>query len=172
MEHTQAVIFDLEGVLIDNRSRLKYALLKVGAQSIGELSYPKKGVFWRIFLDRDLASQLDKVNRLGIRVLAERMDKSIIIVSGSPCTIVRDHIEKIKACSKELGIPIRIDEVYCRKKTRKKAPDMKEEVVKSILARGVEVVEAHDDDERVLARLKKYGIKCILWRDLRPIGTL
>jgi len=165
------VIFDLEGVLIDNNERLKHALRKVGARSIDELKYPRKAKFWKIFLDRDLAYRLDKVNDYGLKILAEKSTKyKIVIVSGSLCSIVRDHIEKIKNRAQELGLEIRIDEIFCRRGTKRKSADFKESIVKRLLVED-EIVEIHDDDESVIKRVKKYGIRGILWQNLRPAGS-
>ncbi len=164
----RVVIFDLEGVLIDNTKRLRYALSKVGAKDISELSYPRKSFFWKVFLNRDLAYRLDEVNNTGLKVLAEKSrDYQIVIISGSPCDIVRDHIEKIKKRAKELGLEIRIDKIFCRKGTKEKAPDFKERIIRGIMLWG-EIIEVHDDDERVIERVKKYGIKGVLWENLAP----
>jgi len=165
------VIFDLEGVLIDNSKRLRYALQKVGAKDIESLAYPLRGRFWKIFLDKDLASRMDTVNMVGLKLLVEKARKhKIAIISGSPCEIVRDHMEKIYVKLSEMNAEIEISYVFCRKGTREKAPDFKERIIRRLILED-KVVEIHDDDERVLSRAKKYGIKCILWINLQPVES-
>ena len=162
------VIFDLEGVLIDNSKRLRYALNRVGARSIDNLSYPLKSKFWKIFLDRQLAYRMDKVNKGGIKLLLDKAKKyEIVIISGSPCNIAMDHIEKIKQAIIERGENVDFKHIYCRRRTREKAPDFKERIIKMLMEED-QIIEIHDDDERVLERAKKYGIKCYLWKNLRP----
>ena len=170
-EKLTIVIFDLEGVLIDNSRRLRYALDRVGAKDVRSLSYPKRGKFWKIFLDRNLAHKLDTVNMVGLEMLVDRAKKHrIAIVSGSPCQIVKDHMEKINMMLGKMGEKVEIGYIFCRKGTREKAPEFKERIIKRLLLED-EVVEIHDDDERVLERAKKYGIKCILWVDLNPVDN-
>jgi len=164
------VVFDLEGVLIDNSRRLRYALGIVGARSVEELSYPRKSRFWKIFLDENLARRMDTVNIRGLMILADRsLAYKIVVVSGAPERIVKEHLKKIKEEAERRGISIRIDRVFFRRRTREKAPDFKERILKLLMTKD-EIVEVHDDDERVLQRVKKYGIRCILWKNLRPIS--
>lgn len=163
------VVFDLEGVLIDNLKRLKYALNRVSARSVDELRYPKKAKFWEIFLDPELAYRMDRVNILALKILAEKCKKyRIAVISGTKKEIVMGHIEKILSESKRLNLTVRIDKIFYREKTREKAPDFKERILRSLLLED-KVSEFHDDNEEVLERVKKYNIKCYLWKNLRPL---
>ena len=162
------VIFDLEGVLIDNSERLRYALQKVNARNIDDLSPRLRAKFWRIFLDLELAHRFDKVNPAGMKVLADRSARyKIAIVSGTTKEIALDHINKIKIYSRDNNLSIRIDYIFYRRKTKEKAPIFKERIIRMLLLED-RIVEIHDDNEEVLHRAKKYGIKCYLWINLRP----
>ncbi|MEX0569195.1 MAG: hypothetical protein Q6363_008570 [Candidatus Njordarchaeota archaeon] len=155
-------------MLIDNSERLRYALGKVDARSVDELKYPKKAKFWKIFLDPDLAQRMDKVNIVGLKILAEKSRRyRIVIISGTRKEIVMGHIEKITNESKKLNLDFRIDKIYYRGRSREKAPDFKERILRSLLLED-KIVEFHDDNEQVLERIKKYGIKCYLWKNLKP----
>ncbi len=165
------VVFDLEGVLIDNSERLNYALRAVNAKSMEELHGYKRGKFWKIFMSLNLAKRMDKVNDYGLRLLSEKSQKyRIAIVSGTIRRIGLYQLELIKRRAKELNLYIKIDSVFLRpERTRIKAVAFKESILRLLMLEDT-VVEIHDDDEDVIEMAKKYKIRGILWRNLRPVS--
>ena len=162
------VVFDLEGVLIDNRKRLKYALAIFNAKSIEDIKYPQRSRFWKVFLNPELAEKMDNVNILGLKILADRSKNcDIVIISGTRKEIALIHVQKLNNVAKNMGLSIKIDRLFYRRSSREKAPEFKERILRLLMLED-EIIEFHDDNEDVLKRVKKYGIKCYIWRDLRP----
>lgn len=164
----EIVIFDLEGVLIDNTRRLNYALTKLGVRGIQEIPPHKRRIFWNIFLNKNLSERFDRINPVGLRYLADRSKKYFIaIVSGAPKQIVLGHIKKIREVAKKENLEIRMDRIYYREKSRVKAADFKRRIFLELAYEG-RIVEVHDDDPNVLEVAKKLGVKCYLWINLKP----
>ena len=166
-----AVIFDLEGVLIDNRERIKYALSKINNNitSPEDLSHTEKTLFWRIYFDAKLAEKMDKVFMTGISELLKRSKKGfrIFIVSGSPKEIVLIHMRKIRKALQQFSSDISIDDIIWRPSgDRRKAEEFKKSVVRNIiLFRGLTVEEVHDDNPAVIESFKSIARKRYLWKD-------
>lgn len=173
MTNMPTVVFDLEGVLIDNSSRLEHALKAVGARDITDIREHKREQFWRVFLDLRLAKSLDKVNDLGLMILSDRSQKyKISIVSGTIRPIGIFQINLIKSRAKELNLKVRIDSIFLRAEGNYiKATSFKELILRKLLMSDT-IVELHDDDEEIIEMAKKYGIRTVLWRNLRPVESI
>jgi len=165
------VVFDLEGVLIDNKERLKQALGKIGAEDreLDALDKRKKRLFWRYYFNPELADKLDAVNQKGVEILLDRYNrgKKIIILSGSPKEIVMIHIQKIKAYLQKLGRNVVFNKIIWRpKEDRRKANEFKLSMIKNILAfMNEDVEEVHDDNLDVIIAFKGVAKKRFLWKD-------
>ena len=167
------IVFDLEGVLIDNRERLLRAIKSINphANSPGELDPRDKKLFWKAYFDPKLADELDKINEEGIRVLIEKIEskKKIIILSGSPKEIVLLHVKKIREYLKEKGYKVDFEDVIWRPRgDRRKAEEFKFSIIKNILAfKGEIIEEVHDDNPNVIDALKKLSKKAFLWENCK-----
>ena len=165
------IIFDLEGVLIDNRERLQYAANYVGVDpnDLERLDFKKKHLFWRVFLDASLARKLDRVNPLGISILIDRykQGKKIIILSGAPKEIVLIHLNKIRQHLKEANQEVKIYETIWRPKGDKtKAPEFKTKIIKNrLLLTEEEIEEIHDDSIEVIEAFRGIARKRFLWKN-------
>ena len=167
------IIFDLEGVLIDNSERLNYALSIIGARSIDAIPLRQRSRFWRIFLDLELAKRMDRVNDFGLQILSERSGNNrIAIVSGTTREIGSYQLDLIRRRASELSLNIRIDFVFLRPKgSKERAVVFKERILRWLLLED-DVAEIHDDEEEIVEMAKKYGVKGVLWRNLRPVSPL
>jgi len=165
-------VFDLEGVLIDNSERLNYALRATGARSIADLKKHERKKFWKIFLNLKLARSLDRVNDLGLMILANKSQKyKIAIISGTIRPIGMYQISLVRKRALELNLEIRIDHIFLRQKgLYTKAAAFKELMLRRLMTNET-IIELHDDDEEVIEMAKRHGIRAILWRNLHPVES-
>jgi len=168
------VVFDLEGVLIDNNLRLKKALRSVDpkAKEIKDLDREKRTKFWTIFMNHKLANQLDEVNELALEIWKDRMKKGhkLVILSGTKKEVVMSLINKLKMASKKMGFEFKPTMVIWRPRRdkRKSFVFKKQKIVEIERLLNDQIVEIHDDDPDTVNELKKYGYNAILWEDLKP----
>ena len=129
-----SIMFDIDGVLIDCRERLK----RCEEESMGD-----KRLFWSCFLSPKYM-HLDKPIDFGFRVLKDRLDKgyNVVIVTGRTDNMVSETLEQLRSQGVE-GVPI----VF-----RRRGNFAKDNVYKLSVARGLEldVREVHDDSIEIL----------------------
>lgn len=168
------IIFDLEGVLIDNKDRYIFAVKKAdpNASSDKDLSREKRRVFWQTFFDVNLVEKMDRVNMTGLRILKRLVEKGkkIVILSGTKKEIVKILLNKIMSEAEKMGFKFKPLAVVWRPKNdyRKSRIFKKEKALELVKMFNEEIEEIHDDDEEVINEFKKMGIKTVLWRDLKP----
>ena len=168
------IIFDLEGVLIDNRKRYLYALRKANpfAKSDKELSRSEKRIFWETFFDPSLSDRLDKVNLVALKLLDKyvREGKKVIILSGTKKKIVNILIKKLRRVAKDKGLRFEPALIIWRgDKDFRKSPIFKLSKVRELeKILNEEVEEIHDDDIEIVNEFRKKGINAVLWVDLKP----
>ncbi len=169
MEVSYFIVFDLEGVLVDNSNRYYIALKKANpsAKSDSELKPHEKRVFWKIFFDSNLAIKLDKVDSKALELFDSyvRNGKKVIILSGTRKEIVKVLLDKIKEVANKKGYKFTPYIVIWRTKgDYRKAPEFKLSKIRELeklIGEPVEIV--YDDKIEVIEKLKKEGIKAILW---------
>ncbi len=170
-----AIVFDLEGVLINNFKRLNFALKEIGVSNIEKIPKSRKMEFWKIFMDLGSAERLDEINPKGIEVLIKKIKENykIAIISGTSKRIVSHHLGKIKEHLKILKIEFNPVFVSWRSKNDKRpASALKYEKIQFLeKVFGIKVVEVHDDDPKVIDALRKLAdIRLVLWQNLKPIS--
>ena len=167
------IIFDIEGVLIDNSERFKTALARIdrSAKKPEELDARSRTVFWKIFLNPDLSRKLDRINKAGVEYLIEklRQGKNIILLSGAPKEIVLIHLEKIRQYLHQRGIKENFSRVIWRgRNDKRKAEEFKLDMIRKLrLFFNEEIEEIHDDNPFVIETLKKFARKAFLWEKCR-----
>lgn len=170
-----AIVFDLEGVLINNFKRLNFALKEIGVSNIEKIPKSKKMEFWKIFMDLGLAEKLDEINPKGIEVLIKKIKENykIAIISGTSKRIVNYHLGKIKEHLKILKIEFNPVFISWRPKNDKRpASALKYEKIQFLeKVFRIKVVEVHDDDPKVIDALRKLAdVRLVLWQNLKPIS--
>ncbi len=169
------VVFDLEGVLIDNTERYQRAVRKANpsAKNDKDLNRNEKKAFWQEFFNPQLAEKIDKVNLEALKLVDkyQKEGKKIVILSGSKKDVVRVMLKKIEEEAKKLNMEFKPAMVIWRSEKDYRKSDVfkleKAKIVEKML--GDEIIEVHDDDENVIKIFEKNGIKAVLWRNLKPI---
>jgi len=163
------IIFDLEGVLIDNSKRYKYAIKKADpkARDIDELSPRARKIFWNNFFNPDLARKLDKVNLKALKIFNDYVNKGkkVIILSGTRKEIVETLIQKLKEEAKKHNYQFKPFLVIWRnKKDLRKAPEFKLSKIREIESLiGEEIEIVYDDNSETIEKLRKNNINAVLW---------
>jgi len=146
-------VFDVDGVLVDPSRRYREALRR----SRGDRDF-----FWELFLSPSLMA-LDEPRRLGINLLLDRLKRGrVIIVTGRPERLRRVTINQLSG----FGVPIkRVDAVLMREDgDLRKEWHVKPEILKAyVAARGLRVVEVHDDEPRTLEAISRVFPKARLY---------
>ncbi len=134
--------FDVDGVLVDCRKRLEYAV---------EVSKYRGRDLWEVFFSDELM-EWDTPREVGIELIRDRASKGgVIIVSGRPSRLRRLTEEQIVTLS-----GVRPLKLYLRRDgDRRPAPKVKAELLEKAIKDGFEVIEFHDDSEEVLRELKR-----------------
>jgi len=149
----EVIIFDLDGVLIDNSERYRLSLAEVDpdVKSHDELPRNKRNQFWRIFLSEKYMD-LDKPIPRVIEVLKKRRERfPIVIITGRTSNMLRKTLEQLKTFGIEYdALIMRQEGIYL------KDHDFKEQVIKSL---NLHVVEVHDDSVDVIETLHEYAIR-------------
>ncbi|MEM0491166.1 MAG: HAD family acid phosphatase [Acidilobaceae archaeon] len=107
----KAVVFDIDGVLIDNSGRLNACLEEVGARSLGEIK-GKKRKFWDCFLSsKYIYLDMPKVKYVNLALEYASKGYKILIITGRPKTMEEDTIRQLS----ELGLTSILDKIIFRK---------------------------------------------------------
>lgn len=148
----KAVIFDIDGVLINPQKRLRKCLEKVNATSIRKLHGKKRRKFWDCFLSETYMN-LDEPIQENISKLREMKNQGyhIILITGR-----REDKQKNKTLEQLDKWKIPYDEIYFRKAhDKRKDYTYKSSLIKRLIERGYEIVEVWDDSEKVIEKLKQ-----------------
>jgi len=148
----KAIVFDIDGVLIDPQKRLRKCLEKVNATSIKKLHGKKRKEFWDCFLSETYMN-LDEPIQENIAKLREMKDKGyyIILITGR-----REDRQKNKTLEQldEWNIPY--NKIYFRKAYDKRRDYVyKSSLIKKLIRQGFEIIEVWDDSEKVIEKLKQ-----------------
>ncbi len=168
------IVFDLEGVLIDNRERFRRAIRSVDsrAKNIKDLEKNKRARFWSAFMDDKLASELDKVNELALEIWKKRMEEGhkLVILSGTKKEVVMSLIEKLREKSEKMGFKFYPTMIIWRPKGDKRKSHVfkKQKIMEIEKLLNDQILEIHDDDPETVDALKRAGYNAILWVDLKP----
>lgn len=155
-----AVVYDVDGVLVDNTERLKRSLEELGAPSIDSLG-TRKREFWELFLSEKYI-HLDKPVQAAIDLAREKSKKHpIVIITGRPEKLARATLEQLK----NFGIPynaviFRGDSSYV------KDYELKDLAVREL---AIDVLEAHDDSLEVCKTMLRHARHGVYW--WRSIGS-
>lgn len=155
------VIFDIDGVLVDNTDRLKKSLEEIGVSNFAELNNEVKKKFWDIFLSPKYID-LDKPNRVAVDWAwrKHREGYGIVVLTGRPGRLSEHTIAQLKGFNIPYhAVIFRPDNVFIKDHA------FKENVVRDIRAR---IVEAHDDSEEVCRMYSRYSEKVYFWRNMKP----
>uniref|UniRef100_A0A7C4H4Q3 HAD family hydrolase n=1 Tax=Ignisphaera aggregans TaxID=334771 RepID=A0A7C4H4Q3_9CREN len=157
----KCIVFDIDGVLIDNSERVKRTLEEIGARDVSELDEEKKKKFWDIFLS-DKYIDLDKPNPQAIELAKKRKSEGyrIVILTGRPMKMMKKTIEQLN----KYGVPydaiiFRSDGYYAKDYEYKK---------KVLEEMRLTVIELHDDSEPVCSHCAPYAKNIYLWRNQKP----
>jgi len=148
----EVVVFDLDGVLVDNTERYRLSLADVdpSAQSHEDLPRDKRSQFWRIFLS-DRYIEYDRPIHKAIEMLNRRREKGypIVIVTGRTDNMMNATLEQLKAFGIEYdALIMRRTGIYI------KDYDFKGRTVDSL---NLQIYEIHDDSADVIAALHHYA---------------
>jgi len=154
----KVVVFDLDGVLVDNSKRLKRSLEEVGASSLASLRGKQREKFWSIFLS-DKHIDLDEPIYENIEKARKYKEEGykVVVVTGRPSTMRKRTLVQLRA----FGVPF--DEIMFRERgDYRKVWQYKVEALRGL----GNVVAFYDDEEEVLMRVKSSfpNVKCYLCR--------
>ncbi len=147
-------VFDLDGVLIDVRERIRKVMEALGIDSIEDprrLRGRRRRRFWELFLSPRYLSY-DRPREIGLRLLRERLEAggSVVIVTGRPQRLKEYTVRELLS----IGVPVDALRIYFRREgDRRKDYEYKA----GIISRIPRVREVHEDSVEVLdviARLK------------------
>lgn len=148
----KAVVFDVDGVLVDCSGRLEACLSEAGAVSIERLRGKARARFWECFLSERFA-YLDKPRReyAGLALDYASRGYAVLIVTGRPESMREVTLAQLR----ELGLAEAVREIVFRKRgDRRSEWIVKAEAVKKLAERyDIEVV--YDDSERVIEELRR-----------------
>jgi len=148
---SDVIIFDLDGVLIDNTERYKLALAEVDPNTKihEELRGGKISVFWRVFLSSKYIDRDKPVDR-AVEMLRERREKyPVVILSGRTSNVLNETVDQLNRFSIDFDVLI-----MRREGTYIKDADFKKSVVEEL---GLQVAEVHDDSPYVIEALLPYA---------------
>lgn len=152
-------IFDVDGVLLDVSKRLSIAK---------QYSHGDEREFWKYFFQEELL-KYDVPRRVGIELLFNKLNRGrVIIVTGRPNRLRMATFNQLSA----IGIPIdRISEILMRRDNDyRKGYIVKEEMIRILISKGINIEEIHDDDEIFLKRMRiVLNCKLYLHRDTEVI---
>ncbi|MEM4584198.1 MAG: HAD family acid phosphatase [Ignisphaera sp.] len=157
----ECVVFDVDGVLIDNSERLRRSLEEVGARDISELNGERRRRFWEIFLSEKYII-LDKPNQLAIELAKKRKSEgyAVVVLTGRPMRLMKKTLEQLDS----YGVPY--DAVIFRTENNyTKDHEYKRKVIEEL---GLNVIELHDDSEQVCSACVSSAKNIYIWRNLRP----
>uniref|UniRef100_A0A7C4FGY5 Acid phosphatase n=1 Tax=Ignisphaera aggregans TaxID=334771 RepID=A0A7C4FGY5_9CREN len=139
LKHSNNVVFDIDGVLIDCSERL--AKCKEEARG-------NRRLFWNCFLSTKYM-HLDKPIDFGFEVLRDRLSKSfsVVIITGRTDNMAQKTLEQLKSMGVE-ELPI----VFRRRGNTTKDYIYKPSTAKKL---RLEVLEVHEDDFEVLKSFKE-----------------
>ena len=161
-----AVLFDVEGVLIDVSERLRRCSEEVGIPATGKApSDPsKRKMFWECFLSSKYL-ELDKPAECNIkRALELQRTFRLFLVTGAPRRIARHHARILARYG------LSFDLFYRKEGDRRPAHVFKAEVARKLIDEGYVIHSVYDDDERVCQVMLRYAQRVFLVRgcDVRP----
>lgn len=163
------IVFDLEGVLIDNSKRYFHAISKVdpNIKDADELPSEKKRLFWENFINPELAERMDTVNVKALKLFDKYLNqgKKVVIISGTKKEVVSVLLKKLKQAAEENNLRFKPHLVVWRPDDEyRKAPEFKLEKIKQLASLLNEPIECvYDDNEETVKKLKENGINAILW---------
>ncbi|MEM1842249.1 MAG: HAD family acid phosphatase [Ignisphaera sp.] len=157
----ECVVFDIDGVLIDNSERLRKSLEEVGARDVSELSGEKKWRFWEIFLS-DKYIDLDKPNPQAIELVKKKKSEGyrIVILTGRPAKMMKKTIEQLD----RYGIPYDVV-IFRSNDFHGKDYEYKKKVLEEL---NLNVIELHDDSAHVCLECLPYAKNVYIWKNLEP----
>ncbi|NPA77143.1 MAG: hypothetical protein GXN93_05330 [Candidatus Diapherotrites archaeon] len=141
-------IVDLDGVIVDPSRRLAMAREECGDD---------RACFWNKFLDPEAALKLDKPNPAAIEYVSG-LPYGIVIVTGRPENMLEATLKQLD----DYGV--RYDAIFFRADYTP-AHKYKRAVVERLVEEGAEIVEVHDDNEKVLEELRNLipSARLVLW---------
>lgn len=146
----KAVVFDVDGVLVDSSSRFRACLDEVGLEDLSKARGLKRRLFWDCFLSERYV-YLDRV-REDMASLARGYASRgyrIIVVTGRPESMKRITVEQLRAAGIEDA------EIYFRKRGDYRSDsEYKVDVVRALVNR-YEIEAVYDDSEEVVKALKR-----------------
>jgi len=159
----KAVVFDIEGVLIDVSGRLKACLRDVNeefdlsAESPSELAGEAKRAFWNCFFNRYFEKDIIIEPMLNLaKILSERY--VIAIVTGSPESVARRHLKKLKNAGLEPDFII-----WRKKGDYRRAPEFKLSAIEKLIEEEeLEIAMVFDDNEEVIEAVKDLATVALL----------
>jgi len=155
----RAVVFDVDGVLIDSSARFRVCLEEVGLKDLSKARGLRRRLFWECFLSNRYI-HLDRVraDMAGVALDYARRGYKVIVVTGRPKTMERETLEQLR----EAGLTD--VEVYFRRPGDYRSDEeYKLEVIRKLLAK-YEIEAVYDDSETVIRAIKRElpEIKAIL----------
>lgn len=138
-------VFDVDGVLVNPSRRYREALRR---------SRGDRDSFWELFLSPSLMA-LDEPRQLGINLLLDRLKRGrVVIVTGRPERLRRATINQLS----EFGVPVRHVDAFLMREDGdfRKEWDVKPEILRTYVeAKGLKVIEIHDDEPRTLEAMSR-----------------
>ncbi len=157
----RAVVFDVDGVLVDSSARFRACLEEVGLRSLAEARGFRRRVFWECFL----SSRYIYLDRVRVeyaslaRSYAERGFR-IVVVTGRPRSMEVETLAQLR----EAGLEGLVSEVFFRGVGDYRGDSVfKVEVLRRLMSRYV-VEVVYDDSEDVVEALRREfpGVKVVL----------
>ncbi|MCD6368591.1 MAG: hypothetical protein J7L38_02195 [Thermoproteales archaeon] len=146
-------VFDVDGVLVDVRDRLKETLKRLGLSELikdtSQITGSLRNRFWKIFLSENMLAY-DKPRPLGISLLLDRLHEgSVIVLTGRPETLRKATLRELKG----FGVPVeKISQFLFRRRGDRRADYM---VKREYLKYFSSITEVHDDSIEILYEAKR-----------------
>jgi len=156
-DRPRAVVFDIDGVLVDSSERFRKAMEEVGVKDPKELAGEARRRFWEVFLSEKYL-HLDTPNEEYIEKLREYRSQGyrIVILTGRPERMRKATEEQLK----RLGIEY--DEAVFRQEgDYSKDHEFKSKALEALKER-YRVEAIYDDSEAVAEAASKLGIEAHL----------
>jgi len=153
----KAVVFDIDGVLVDSSRRFNKALEEVGAKDPKELTGEKRKRFWEVFLSEKYL-HLDNPNEEYVERLREYRAQGykIIILTGRPERLRRATEEQLRRFGVEY------DEIVFRPEgDYSKDHEFKARELAKLMQRYT-IEAVYDDSEAVVEAASRLGIEAHL----------
>ncbi len=136
----EAVVFDVDGVLVDSSKRRREAESRAGCM--------KCPAFWRIFNDPLLAEELDEPRITGVELARRRAEEGyvIVVITGRPRSMRRITLKQLRE------IKVKPHILLMRSSGKHEAsPKLKARLLENLIySEGIRVAEIHDDDPEAL----------------------